>query len=120
MLRGPCHEVGREAVSGSPDLAFPNPEEPFGSGDRPPGVRFYSGRLSFFLPYTQLQMVELAEGSLKLVYANMDVEIHGRALHALYVGLAEARVAWVVAQGDRLGLGSELATHIRRIDRLPR
>ena len=120
MLRGSTHEEGREPASVPSDAAFPNSEEPFGCGDRPSGVRFYSGRLGFFLPYTQLQMVELAEGSLKLTYANVDVEIQGRALHALYVGLAEARVAWVVAQGDRLGLGSELATHIRRIERLPR
>ena len=68
----------------SDDSAFPSLEQPFALEERPPGVRFYIGRTSWFHPYALLQNMNYTADSLKLVFADTDVVIRGRGLHELY------------------------------------
>ena len=84
--------------------------------DRPPGIRFYVGRASWFHPYNLLQSMNYTADSLKIVFASTDVVIRGRALHELYRRLADHRVASVVEQGQRHGTAAEGTTLISRIE----
>ena len=100
----------------SDDAALPSLEQPFALEERPPGVRFYIGRTSWFHPYALLQNMNYTADSLKLVFADTDVVIRGRGLHELYRRLADHRVACIVEQGPRHATASEAATLISRIE----
>ena len=98
------------------DSAFPSLDQPFTLEDRPPGIRFYVGRASWFHPYLLLQSMSYTADSLKIVFAGTDVVIRGRGLHELYRRLAEHRIAAVVEQGLRHGVAAENTTLISRIE----
>ena len=100
----------------SDDSAFPSPEIPFVLEDRPPGVRFYVGRTSWFHPYALLQNMSYTVESLTLVFADTDVVLRGRGLHELYRRLADHRVASIVEQGGRQAVAADAATLIIRIE----
>ena len=100
----------------SSDSAFPSPDQPFTLEDRPPGVRFYVGRTSWFHPYALLQNMTYTADTIFLAFADTDVVIHGRGLHELYRRLADYRVASIVEQGGRQAVAAETSTIIIRIE----
>ena len=100
----------------APDSAFPSLDQPFTLEERPPGIRFYVGRTSWFHPYIQLQSISYTADSLKIVFAGTDVVIRGRGLHELYRRLADHRVASVVEQGQRPTAAAETTTLIFHIE----
>jgi len=89
-------------------------------GQRPPGVLFYRGQSSFWLPYHLLQAMHCEADTLTLTFAPADVVIEGRGLHELYVGLAQQVVWRVVEQGTRYASVSDSATLISRIVEIPK
>ena len=98
------------------DSAFPSVDQPFVLEERPPGIRFYAGRASWFHPYALLQNMTYTADSLKLVFADIDVLIRGRGLHELYRRLADHRVACIVERGQQLVSDTEDITCITRIE----
>jgi hypothetical protein len=98
------------------DSVFPSLGQPYTLEERPPGIRFYVGRASWFHPYALLQNMSYTTDSLKIVFADTDVVIRGRGLHELYRRLADYRVASVVEQGLRHGVAAQAATLISRIE----
>ena len=104
----------------SNDSAFPSLEQPFTLEERPPGIRFYVGRVNWFHPYILLQSMSYTADSLKIVFAGTDVVIRGRGLHELYRRLADHRVASVVEQGLRHGVANEGTTLVSRIEHFVR
>jgi len=99
---------------------LPGVEEPYATGERPPGILFYRGQSSFWLPYHLLQGMRCETDTLTLTFASADVVIEGRGLHALYVELAQQVVWRVVEQGARYAGVSESATAISRIVEIPK
>lgn len=124
MLRGqpPQHDSCSPAPDpkGSGRSAFPGVEEPYAIGERPPGILFYCGRSSFWLPYHLLQGMRYEPEALKLTFAPAEVIIEGRGLHGLYVDLAQQVVWRVVEQGDRYAEASDATVHINRIVEIPK
>ena len=96
-------------------VGFPSLDQPFLLEDRPPGIRFYQRRASFYHPYSLLQGMHLADDTLTLSFATAEVSITGRGLHALYVHLSAQNVAAIIEQGERYAAGSEAPIHINRI-----
>ena len=88
--------------------------------ERPPGIRFYRAREIFFLPYSLLQSMQWRGEHLTLTFAHDDVAIEGQGLHALYVQLAEFKVARIREQEDDTGAASESQVHVKTIQRTPR
>ena len=68
--------------------------------ERPPGIRFYRAKESFFLPYSLLQTMRWQGQRITLTFVSDDVVIEGEGLHALYVELAEFKVARIREQED--------------------
>ena len=96
-------------------VAFPALDQPFLIEERPPGLRCYRGRASFYHPYALLQGMHLADDTLTLSFATAEVSVTGRGLHALYVHLSAHNVAAIIEQGERYAAGSEAPAHIHRI-----
>lgn len=125
MLRGkPENPETAGIASANPRLLsdgteYPGLEQPYLTGERPPGIRFYRAKESFWVPYHLLQCVEFGADQLKLLFAAEDILIAGRGLHRLYVELARQAVSQVVEQGERFAAISEAATLIARIERIP-
>jgi hypothetical protein len=117
MLRRLGQPAENAAVS-SDDLAFPALDQPFVLEERPVGVRFYTGRASFFRPYALLQCIRLAADKLSLDFIGSEVTIHGRGLHEMYVLLARQRVASVMEQGERYSVASESSAYVTRIEQM--
>ena len=118
MLRRPDQVTAETEGQPSPETAFPPPEPPFALEDRPLGVRFYKGRTSYLHPYALLQAARLEDERLTLLFADADVIITGRGLHALYVHLASQRLARVVEQGERFAAATESPVHVARIEEI--
>ena len=57
---------------------------------------------------------------LTLTFVHDDVAIEGQGLHALYVQLAEFKVARIREQEDDTGAASESQVHVKTIQRTPR
>ena len=98
---------------------FPGVEQPFTTDEHPPGVLFYRGRESFFLPYHLVQTIRFREDKLILVFATADVVITGRGLHHLYTQLAAQHVVQIVEQGERYAGASNALVHIGKIEEIP-
>ncbi len=96
MLRGRL-----ETTNDLPVAPYPTGVEPFAVEDHPMGIAFYKGRESFFLPYALLESIRFQPDKITLCFASRDVVVQGHGLHALYLRLAEYKVARVVEQGDR-------------------
>lgn len=87
--------------------------------ERPPGIRFYRARESFFLPYSLLQAMQWRGERILLTFVHDDVTIEGQGLHALYVGLSEFKVARIREQEDEV-VDSEASVHVAKITRQAR
>lgn len=87
--------------------------------ERPPGIRFYRARESFFLPYSLLQSMQWRGEHITLTFVHDDVTIEGQGLHGLYVQLAEFKVARIREQEDEAA-DSEASVHVTKITRQPR
>ena len=87
--------------------------------ERPPGIRFYRARESFFLPYSLLQSMQWRCERIILTFVHDDVTIEGQGLHGLYVQLSEFKVARVCEQKDET-VDGEAAVHVVKITRQPR
>ena len=119
-VRTEANRSGEPALSTAADVEVPGIDQPYSTGERPPGVRFYRGRTSFWLPYFLLQGMRYEAEKVTLQFASEDVVIDGRGLHGLYVELARQAVARVVEQGERYASISDAATHVTRISEIPR
>ena len=86
---------------------------------RPPGIRFYRAKESFFLPYSLLQSMQWRGDKLTLGYVHEDVTLEGQGLHALYVEMAEFRVTRIREQAEDDPSG-EGAVRVSKLERLPR
>ena len=84
---------------------WPGGEESFGTAERAAGIRFYRAKESFFRPYVLLRGQALTEAQLTFTFADDEVVVQGRGLHAVYVAAAEQRLAWLCEQGERGGAG---------------
>ena len=100
------------------DSSWPDTEAGFGFAERALGIRFYRAKESFFRPYALLRGLHLAEERLAFTFANDEVLVQGRSLHALYVAAAEQRLAWLCAQGE-LGAAGNGPVGISHIDLVP-
>lgn len=125
MLRGPTQPqeppVAAPVVSTPAARSeLPGVEQPYVTGERPPGILFYRGQSSFWLPYHLLQGLRCEDDTLTLTFAPADVVIEGRGLHALYVELAQQVVFRIVEQGARYAEASDAATYISRIVEIPK
>ena len=87
--------------------------------ERPPGIRFYRARESFFLPYSLLQSMQWREEQITLTFVHDDVTIEGQGLHGLYVQVAEFKVARIREQEDK-AVDNEASVHVAKITRQPR
>ncbi len=87
--------------------------------ERPPGIRFYRAKESFFLPYSLLKSIQWREDQITLTFVHDDVTIKGQGLHGLYVELSEFKVARVCEQKDE-AVDGEAAVHVTKITRQPR
>ena len=87
--------------------------------ERPPGIRFYRAKESFFLPYSLLQSMHWSGERVTLTFVTDEVVIEGQGLHVLYVELSEFKVARVREQEDREDEDAS-AVHVTKIERLPR
>ena len=101
-------------------IGFPGVDEPYDMAERPAGVIFYQGRVSFFLPYHLLQAMQFGEERLTMLFAADEIRITGRGLHELYVRLAAHQICRIVEQGDRYAAISEAALFVIRIERIRR
>ena len=91
--------------------------------ERPPGIRFYRAKESFFLPYSLLQTMRWQGQRITLTFVHDDVVIEGDGLHALYVDLAEFKVARIREQEDAKeapGNSDANIVHVTKIVRSPR
>jgi hypothetical protein len=115
MLRriGQASEAAPEPAAAA--VGFPALDQPFLLDERPPGVRFYKGRASFYHPYAVLQAMHLADDTLMLSFATAEVSVTGRGLHALYVHLSTQSVAAVIEQGERYAADPAAPVHVNRI-----
>ena len=101
--------------------ALPPGDSAFASEpERPPGIRFYRAKESFFLPYSLLQAMHWRGEHVTLTFVGDDVTIEGQGLHALYVGLAEFKVARIREQQDNEDAAEDSTVHVVKIDRMPR
>ena len=121
MLRGKPRFVLTDGggTSGLPpaDSAFATEPE------RPPGIRFYRAKESFFLPYSLLQTMRWQGQRITLAFVHDDVVIEGEGLHALYVDLAEFKVARIREQEDAKEAPEKNdanTVHVTKIVRSPR
>ena len=125
MLRGRPDEAPSsppgpiDRLPSGEDTDIPGVDRPYASADRPPGVRFYCAKHSFWRPYHLLQGLEFEAEQLTLLFATEDVVVRGRSLHPLYVALARQIVSQIVEQGERYAALSELGTVITAIERSP-
>ena len=87
--------------------------------ERPPGIRFYRAKESFFLPYSLLQSMHWSGERVTLTFVTDEVVIEGQGLHTLYVELSEFKVARIREQEDREEDDTS-AVHVTRIERSPR
>lgn len=85
--------------------------------ERPPGIRFYWARESFFLPYSLLQSIRWKADRLTLLFVTDQVTIEGQGLHALYVAVSEFKVARICEQED--AVADEDPVHVTKIERMP-
>lgn len=85
---------------------------------RPPGIRFYRAKKSFFLPYALLQAMRWEGDKLLLTFTHDEVMLSGQGLHALYLELAEFKVTRIREQDDRDA--GEGAVHVSKIELVPR
>ena len=99
------------------DSGFPGTDQPCAAEEHPAGILFYHGKLSFFLPYHLLQTMRYEPDKLTLVFATDNVELSGRALHALYVQLARQKISRIVEQGERYAALAGDSLFIARLDR---
>ena len=91
--------------------------------ERPPGIRFYRAKESFFLPYSLLQAMHWRGELIILTFVSDEVVIEGQGLHALYVELAEFKVARIREQEDAKeapGKDDVNTVHVTKIVRSPR
>ena len=91
--------------------------------ERPPGIRFYRAKESFFLPYSLLQAMHWRGERITLTFVSDDVVIEGEGLHALYVELAEFKVARIREQEDSEDAPKKdeaNIVHVTKIVRSPR
>lgn len=115
MLRGkPRFQFPNDGGGGLPDhdKAFENCPE------RPPGIRFYLAKESFFFPYALLQSIHWRAEKLTILYPHDEVTLSGQGLHALYVELADFKVGQIREQADDIAGDDPL--HVSKIERLPR
>lgn len=120
MLRGRNEKPLSAGAGALPANAYPATEEPFATDERPPGIAFYKGKGSFFLPYALLESMRFQPEKITLFFPSAEVGIEGRGLHQLYTQLAAQKVSRIVEQGERYEQAAEAAVFIRRIDELPR
>lgn len=124
MLRGqsdqPCATPAAPAAAAAVRTDHPGIEQPYATGERPPGILFYRGQSGFWLPYHLLQGMRCEPEKLTLTFASAEVVIEGRGLHSLYVELAHQVVWRVIEQGTRYAAVSEGATCISRIVEIPK
>ena len=100
--------------------ALPPGDSAFASEpERPPGIRFYRAKESFFLPYSLLQSMHWSGERVTLTFVTDDVMIEGQGLHALYVELSEFKVARIREQEDRED-DDVNTVHVTKIERSPR
>ena len=118
MLRGKpklaLNVAGGAAALPPADTAFSS--EP----NRPPGIRFYQAKDSFFLPYSLLQSLHWRGDTLTIGYVHDDVTLEGQGLHALYVEIAEFRVTRIREQAEDDDASEDGAVQVLKIQRLPR
>ena len=91
--------------------------------ERPPGIRFYRSKESFFLPYSLLHTMRWQGQRITLTFVHDDVVIEGEGLHALYVELAEFKVARIREQEDGKEAPEKIdvnTIHVTKIERSPR
>ncbi len=127
MLRGKIDTPGtltpapitRPPPPSGEDTGIPSVEQPYATGERPPGIVFYRAKNSFWLPYHLLQRMEFEADQLKLVFATEDIVIRGRSLHPLYIELTRQTVSRIVEQGERYAALSEAGTLVSGIERSP-
>ena len=121
MLRGKPR-FGLTAGGGA--SALPPADSAFATEpERPPGIRFYRAKESFFLPYSLLQTMRWQGQRITLIFVHDDVVIEGEGLHALYVELAEFKVARIRQQEDSKeapGNNDANIVHVTKIVRSPR
>jgi hypothetical protein len=121
MLRGKTDssQPAAPAIQAASDNDIPSLDQPYSTGERPPGILFYQPKQSFWLPYLLLQRMEFAADELRLAFAAEDVVIRGRSLHPLYVEAARQKLFRVVEQGERYAALSPEGTLITEIERQP-
>ena len=121
MLRGKPR-FGLTAGGGA--SALPPADSAFATEpERPPGIRFYRAKESFFLPYSLLQTMRWQSQRITLTFVSDDVVIEGQGLHALYVELAEFKVARIREQEDAKEAPEKNdanTVHVTKIERSPR
>ena len=117
MLRGQPAALPVFVQDPSP---WPGGETAFDTAERPAGIRFYQVKESFFRPDVLLRGLTLTETQLTLMFADDEVLIQGRGLHAVYVAAAEQRLAWLCAQGERGAAAGDGPVGISRLDLVPR
>jgi hypothetical protein len=105
---------------GTASTCFPVGDQSYATDERPPGILFYRGRESFFLPYHLLQTMSFRTDEIHLTFAADDLVITGRGLHELYVQLATQRVSRIVAADDRHAAISEAVVLVTSIERTAR
>lgn len=124
MLRGKIEAVSLPSDATIPPPSggngFPGVDEPYATAERPVGVTFYQGRVSFFLPYHLLQTMQFEPERLTMFFAADEIRITGRGLHEVYVRLAAHQVCRIVEQGDRYAAISEAALFVVKIERTRR
>lgn len=126
MLRGRNDTEIRPPAGTAPtpvgvaSVGFPVADQAYATDERPPGILFYRGRESFFLPYHLLQTMSFRADQIHLTFATDDLVITGRGLHELYVQLAAQRVSRIVAADDRHAAISESVVLVTSINRTTR
>ena len=121
MLRGKPR-FGLTASGGA--SALPPADSAFATEpERPPGIRFYRAKESFFLPYSLLQAMRWQSQRIILTFVSDEVVIEGQGLHALYVELAEFKVARIREQENSKEASEKddvNTVHVTKIVRSPR
>ncbi len=116
MLRRLGQTTTDSPTSSSDEVAFPSLDQAFRLEEHSTGVRFYQGRASSYHPYALLQGMSLKADVLTLVFADAEVIVRGRGLHALYVHLAAQRVAHIVEQGERYAALVDAPVFVAKIE----
>jgi hypothetical protein len=100
--------------------ALPPADFAFGSEPiRPPGIRFYRAKESFFLPYSLLLAMHWRAERVTLTFTHDEVMIEGQGLHSLDAEVAEFKVARIREQEDSEDADNE-SVHVAKIIRRPR